>query len=97
MSQLDEQDILRGLQDVLKKVFVLDDIQISRDTTAFDINGWDSLSHAIVLCQTEAHFDILIPVTRAAKLDCIGQLVDLVRELKSAKEFRLNVSPYAST
>jgi acyl carrier protein len=38
------RDIINRIQSVVRVVFVDNDLQIDRETTADDVPGWDSLS-----------------------------------------------------
>ncbi len=77
--------------DILQKtaVIVRDTIQcgaapIGRETRAMDVRGWDSLSHTMILMNLEDGFGIELPMDRVLRLGTVGDLVDLITELKSA-------------
>jgi acyl carrier protein len=52
---------------------------ISPATTSADIEGWDSLSHALLLMDLEQRFGVELPLDRAAAAQNVGELADLVR------------------
>ena len=51
-------DLWKDLNAVFCKVFDNDDIQIEAHTTADDVDGWDSLSHAMLIVAIESRFGI---------------------------------------
>lgn len=57
---------------------------LGRETRAMDVRGWDSLSHTMILMNLEDGFGIELPMDRVLRLGTVGDLVDLITELKSA-------------
>lgn len=53
---------------------------VTRTTTAADVKGWDSLSHAMLVLNVEEEFGIDLPLDRTYGLSNVGELVDLVNE-----------------
>ncbi len=60
---------------LVKKVFKLNDNQISINTKESDINNWDSLGHLNLILELEKEFNIKINVIDALKLDNIKDIV----------------------
>ncbi len=51
---------------------------ISRDTTAADVDGWDSLAHTVLMVRLEKRLGMPISDRIAAKADSVGELIDLL-------------------
>jgi acyl carrier protein len=51
---------------------------ITRETTSADVEGWDSLSHAILIMKVEQEFELELPFDRVYDLANVGALADLV-------------------
>lgn len=64
------------LNAIFCKVFYDDDIKISRENTADDIEGWDSLSHLNLVVAIEKHFGIKFSNAEIAKWKNIGEMYD---------------------
>ena len=64
------------LNAIFCKVFYDDDIKISRENTADDIEGWDSLSHLNLVVAIEKHFGIKFNNAEIAKWKNIGEMYD---------------------
>jgi acyl carrier protein len=47
--------------------------------TAADIDGWDSLSHMIIISEVEEEFGIKFKLKELNKLDRLGSLIDLIQ------------------
>jgi acyl carrier protein len=71
------------LTNVFRTVFNNPNIEISRDTTANDIEGWDSITHLDLITGTEEEFGIEITGFDVMNLKNVGDLLDLL-ERKSA-------------
>lgn len=73
------------LTNVFQTVFEDSDIVLNRDTTANDIEGWDSLSHVTMLMAVEDHFEIEFAQWEVMNLPDVGALLDLVEKKISEK------------
>lgn len=73
-------EILEQLTEVFQMVFEDDEIEINRDTTADDIDGWDSMSHMTLLMAIEEDFEIEFEEWEVTDLADVGELIDLIAE-----------------
>lgn len=73
--------LLERIQEVFRDVFEDDDLVIGRETTANDIDDWDSLRHVTLLVSIEAGFGIRFRSSEVAELKDVGELLDLVARL----------------
>lgn len=71
-------DILKQLTKIFWEVFNDEDIVLTRETTANDIDGWDSFAHLNLIMSIEEFFKIDITDEEAPSLQNIGDLVDLI-------------------
>jgi acyl carrier protein len=71
-----------GIQPRLKSAILrtlsLEDWAIEPETLAFEVPGWDSLSHAKVLLEVEKEFGIRFGASEVMRLDNVGDLDRLV-------------------
>lgn len=70
-------DILAELTPIFHEVFDDDTIVITRQTTANDIDAWDSLSHMNMVMAVEVRFGIRFALGELPSLRNVGDLVDL--------------------
>jgi acyl carrier protein len=73
-------EIMDKLTDVFVGVFDDDDISLSEETTAKDIDGWDSLSHIRLMLSVERAFGMKFSATEIGKLKNVGHLMELIRQ-----------------
>lgn len=79
-----ERDILDELTPVFRDVFGDEDLIIHRQTTAEDVEGWDSISHIELIVAVEQKFDFRFKSFDLEKLQTVGDLADLVKAKLSA-------------
>ena len=69
------------LTGVICDVFQCPDVPITRETSSLDIDGWDSLSHTILLLRVEKEFGVRLPLDRTRTIANVGDLADLIEPL----------------
>lgn len=71
-------DLTREITDVFRSVFEDDDLIVTRETTAADVSGWDSLQHVTLVLSVEARFGIRFSSSEVSSLRSVGELMDIV-------------------
>ncbi|MEI6851667.1 MAG: acyl carrier protein [Bacteroidota bacterium] len=74
------EEIKSRLNKVFCKVFKDDTIVISDETTAKDIEKWDSLTHLILISNTESEFGIKFKLKELIAMKNVG---DFMRSIES--------------
>jgi acyl carrier protein len=75
MSQTLEQ-----LNEVFQDVFEDEDLQVQAQTSARDIDDWDSLMHVNLVLAVESRFGVRFTSTEVAGLKDVGELMALVEK-----------------
>lgn len=68
------------LQEVFQTVFEDDEIEISNDTTADDIDAWDSLTHVQLIVAVEKEFGLKFSTVEVMKLKNVGDFIALIEK-----------------
>jgi acyl carrier protein len=71
-------DVWERIQTVFHDVFSDDTIAVGSETTAQDIDGWDSLANIRLIVAVEREFKIRFSPIEISRLENVGQLVILV-------------------
>jgi acyl carrier protein len=71
-------DITRRLTDIFRDVFDNPSIALERETTAADIEDWDSLAQISLLVAIENEFKIHFTLAESKALANVGDMMDLV-------------------
>ncbi|MER2149031.1 MAG: acyl carrier protein [Ruminococcus sp.] len=77
---MSREEIYERLNEVFQDVFGDDDITVNDDTTAKDIDGWDSLRHITLLAAIEDEFDIEFSMGQTVKMKNVGEMVDYIED-----------------
>jgi acyl carrier protein len=72
------EDILEQVREIMLDVFDLDALKISNNTTAKDIEDWDSLSHIRLVVSIEKHFGIRFSTAEIESFDTVGMMVNAI-------------------
>lgn len=73
-------DEIKGkLTEIFKDVLDHDDIVLYRETTAKDVEDWDSLSHVSIIVAIEKEFKIKFTMSELKPLKNVGEMLDLIQ------------------
>ena len=76
-------DTLTQLQQVFRNIFDDDALTVTRESTAQDIEAWDSVQNVTLMLEVETDFGVRFSTSEMAYLKNVGDLVDLIeRKLK---------------
>lgn len=73
------EEILASLTDIMKDTFDEQDLSISLETSAEDIDEWDSLSHIELISNIESHYGIRFALGELQDLKNIGDMIELIQ------------------
>jgi len=69
------------LHEIFVHVFDDDNIVIQDDTTAHDVDEWDSLSHITLIVAIESRFGFRFRASELESFKNVGEMIDII-ELK---------------
>ena len=72
------EEILEKVNEIFQEVFDDDSIEVFEETTADDIEDWDSLEHINLVVAVENCFKIKFNMGEVAALKNVGEMVDLI-------------------
>ena len=75
---MDEKSIMPELEQVFRKVFNDESLVISRDMSANDVDGWNSLNHMILVSEVEKAFSIRLKLKDLNKMHNVGDMIDII-------------------
>jgi acyl carrier protein len=77
---MDKSEILSKVNVIFKEVLDNDDIILSEETTAEDIEEWDSLSHIQLIVAIEKTFKIKFTSSEILQWKNVGEMVDTIEQ-----------------
>jgi len=78
-----EEEITVKLKSVFQKILDENDITITREMTAQDIEKWDSLRHVQLISEAERAFGIKFKLREVLGMKNVGDLIDLIHIKKA--------------
>ena len=77
--------LLPELQEIFRSVFDRDDLVITRDSNASNVEDWDSLTHINLVLAIERKYKIKFALGELKELENAGDLLDLIHRKLAAK------------
>ncbi len=78
---MNRTEIMAKLNEIFCDVFDDEDIVLTNETTADDIEDWDSLEQINLLVAIEKQFNIKFQLADVSNLENVGAMADLVEKL----------------
>ncbi len=75
---MQDGEIQEKLYSILEELFNTN-IEITNDTTANDINSWDSLNHIILIKKIEDEFNMEFDLFDMIELKTVGDIVNYIK------------------
>jgi len=76
---METEKILSGITKILIEVLDNDSIVLNKETTADDIEEWDSLTHVQLIVAIEKHFDIRFTSTEIQEFRNVGDMCETIK------------------
>lgn len=73
-----KEAIYEKLNEVFQDVFDDDSIIVNADTTADDIEDWDSLEHINLVSAVEKEFGVKFTMAQVVGMKNVGEMVDVI-------------------
>lgn len=75
------EEVYERLNEVFRDVFDDESIKLHDETTADDIEDWDSFEHINLVVAVEEEFSFKIPMGKVITMKNVGEMVDIILEL----------------
>lgn len=77
---MDRSEILAKVEEIFREELELDDLVLTDETTADDVEEWDSLSHVQLVAAMEEAFGIEFKSREILSWENIGDLIDSIEK-----------------
>lgn len=78
-----DKNVYEKLTTIFHEVFMRDDIVLTPETTAKDVEGWDSFKMIEIVMSIEKRFGVKVQSKQLDRLETVGDLVDIIRAAAS--------------
>ena len=75
-----DSEVYKELDVVFRQVLEDESIQLKPDTTADDVEGWDSMNHIFIVVELEKRFGVKFHAAEMEELKNVGELAALVKQ-----------------
>jgi acyl carrier protein len=72
------EQVTEALNEIFRDLFDDETISLTRETTADDVEGWDSLNHIGLVVTIQSHFGIKFKTVELESLHNVGEMIDLI-------------------
>jgi acyl carrier protein len=76
---MERRDIVIKVEGIYKDILEVDGIHLEDEMTANDVEGWDSLTHALLIAEVQKRFQVKFKLREVIALKNLGQLFDLIQ------------------
>ena len=80
---MEDQEILAQINKIFSEI-LKKDIHLSYATTAADVEGWDSLTHSLLIDSVEKHFSVRFKLKEMIRFNNIGDMVSCIKQKLSS-------------
>ena len=77
---MERNDTLKRVEEIFREELEQDELVLTDETTAEDVEGWDSLSHVQLVAAMEEAFGIEFKSREILSWDNIGDLIDCIEK-----------------
>lgn len=82
---MNREMIYQRINEIFRDIFDDEELTVSAETTAADIEGWDSLVHVNLVISIEKQFEIKFKMEEFSVLRNVGAMVGLIEKYVSEK------------
>ena len=75
---MDRSIILKQLNEIFIEVIDEDTIILTEVSTAKEVEGWDSLSHMLLITEVENNFSIKFKLKDLTKMKNVGDMLNII-------------------
>jgi acyl carrier protein len=75
---MERKELVSRVEAIYKKILEVDEIHLEDSMTANDVEGWDSLTHSLLINQVQKEFGVKFKLREVISLKNVGELFNLI-------------------
>lgn len=75
---MSREEILKKVNEIFWDVFDDESIVVKEETTAADIEDWDSLTHITLISEVEGEFGFTFAMKDVLGMENVGEMLDII-------------------
>ncbi len=76
---MEMERVLNEVENIFRDILDEESLNLTRDTTANDVDGWDSLTHIQLIVAIEKHFKVKFSSKEILSWKNVGELLDSLK------------------
>ena len=77
---MEMERVLNEVENIFRDILDEESLNLTRDTTANDVDGWDSLTHIQLIVAIEKHFKVKFSSKEILSWKNVGELLDSLQD-----------------
>ena len=77
---MDRQEVFKRLNEIFQDIFDDDELVVTDETCADDVEDWDSLRHITLIAAVERAFGMKFAMKEVLEMENVGAMVDIIAE-----------------
>ena len=78
-------ELLPQVQSIFRDILDQPDLVLTRESSAYTVEDWDSLAHVNIVTAVERHFKIKFALSELQSLRNVGEMLDLIQTKLGAR------------
>ncbi len=75
---MNREEILSKVKEAFVSVLEHDNFQLANETTADDVDGWESITHMMIITEVEKTFNIKFKLMDLMNMNNVGDLLNTI-------------------
>ena len=77
---MERNDILKRVEEIFREELEIEDLELNDETTAEDVEEWDSLSHIQLIVAIEKEFNLKFTSREIMSWANVGEMIDCIQK-----------------
>ena len=77
---MNNSEILLTITSIIQEVLEIPDVQVTLETSAADIDEWDSMTHIQIIASIEKKYSIRFALGELQSLKNVGDMINLINK-----------------
>ena len=77
---MNDTEILATITTIIRDVLELPDLNVTKDTSAEDVDEWDSMTHIQLIAAIEGKYKVRFALGELQALKNVGDMIELIKK-----------------
>lgn len=77
---MERNEILKRVEEIFREELEIEDLELNDETTADDVEEWDSLSHIQLIVSIEKEFNLKFTSREIMSWANVGEMIDCIQK-----------------